>query len=472
MIGGSTRRSNLSSLGTLTMLILFPIVLLIRPPAAPTQDRLPPVSEARLKSRSHGRLTPRRVHPGRLARRAALSGVVSKICLELLQSNGVRAWDGHLTLVVRGESSKTLAPGGIWEASFSPDGRSMVFRDSTDHVWLAGADGTGARDLTTHALDFTFAGRWFYYTDGDARQMYLFRLLAPDGQPELVGSAPQPSWDPPASGYNAIPYGVSSDGEMVVVCNGTEDSCQLITAGNPPIQMPPNTYAAFSPDSRWLLNGCELHDNQTGISRTFCDTADWGNPQFAADDVHVALFSGGNLRVLDLTTAVQTQLPKPPFWPDPMGITSDGSRVYAQDGRGGAWFIDTSGGDWTQLGSDPSPSVRALLNSGGLGVSQDTRVLAFGSSSQGIVESVDGGPPRVITHDGKPLAGLVPRFLSPGNQGKASPPGGLPQPHLVDRFRPVCADERWKARWNALRRCSSINQRLVTREAGDLRDLR
>ncbi|MFL5312272.1 MAG: hypothetical protein ACJ79H_17710, partial [Myxococcales bacterium] len=328
---------------------------------------------------------------------------------------------GDLVVATRGGAIKQLAAEGVWYGAFTNDGSAVVYRTQPHGVTLVHTDGSNPRQLTTQD-EFTLAGRWLYYTDARNGQLALFRLAPPDGDPELVAGVPDPSTGPLTSG---ISYWTSPDGDLVVFCHGTPWTCSLVPAASKsPIEFAGSGASwQFSPDSNWVLNGCDLYD-RNGAVRRVCDVIGWLAATFSPDG-KLAIFDARATRVITLASMAETQLP--PFSEAlfyPWGFTPDGSRLIASasdsTGRPAKFFVaNAAGGQWIELSNDAYSQKGASDFPVGLAISPDSRIVATSSRSQGVVESIAGGPAQVVTHSGDPLFFATPVFEPAGGHGKA-----------------------------------------------------
>jgi hypothetical protein len=141
-------------------------------------------------------------------------------------------------LVTIGEPTRPLVSNLPYvSARLSPDGRSIVFTqphleepysETPYALSLARGDGTGAGLLAAKSGYSTFAGPWFYYDDESGPSISLYRLLPPDGNPEMLAT-----FDPP----HAYPSGSfsasnSPDGKSVAYCHSpapTVSDCFLLS---------------------------------------------------------------------------------------------------------------------------------------------------------------------------------------------------------------------------------------------------
>jgi hypothetical protein len=331
-----------------------------------------------------------------------------------------------LELVTIGGPTTTLAAAspGVW-GGFSPDGRSILFTRplQSSYEWhLARADGTGARLLTVKSDYNQFAGRWLYYEDENSPTIAFYRLLPPDGEPQLLATFDPPHAFPSGS-FSAV---TSPDGESVAYCHSPSagaENCFLLAAGSTRPVTLPGAARVWSPDGRWLLSGfCEMVD-LSGSVREVCD------PQVESagvspDGKTLAIVSLGStwppsqssvhIRLHSVATGTDVMLPTPPF---DGGVyrpafffqfTPDGSRVIAFLGAS-AFSAPVAGGPWTQIVSDGPP----IPHRGEVYVSLDSRIIAVPSESLGLVESINGAPPATIGA----FFGVA--FEPPGGLGKA-----------------------------------------------------
>src|SRR6266446_4206822 len=176
-----------------------------------------------------------------------------------------------MELVTVGTPAVTLTSGTPYtSARFSPDGRSILLLQPSaiqddPTLTLIRGDGTAARQLTSASRWAGFAGRWLYYDDESGADEVLYRLLPPDGDPQVIASFPPPHAFPGAS----LDYSTSPDGESVLYCHspsGGVENCFLTSPVSASLPVP-GWVRLWAPDGRWVISGgCTLID-ATGASR-------------------------------------------------------------------------------------------------------------------------------------------------------------------------------------------------------------
>ena len=354
----------------------------------------------------------------------------------LVSHQPVNTQPDGLTLVTVGAPPRTLiARSGSW-GWFSPDGRSIVFGaqyGQPGELNLAHSDGSGSRQLTTRSSYPSFAGRWFYYDDESGAGVSLYRVLAPDGEPELIAS-----FQPP-QGLSFLP---SPDGESVAWCHylaNFTSECYLRAAGSAtPVKIADGLLGTprWAPDGSFLVGACEII-SLDGSSRRWCDSAKAGSSSVSNDFRYavVALDNGSwpptqadlEIRLHDFATGATTVVPtpgpfdggvfRPSFY---VGLTGDGSRLIAELGAS-LFTASTSDLRWTEVSATGANNSRFST----LAVSPDSRKVAI-YGDQGLVESVDGNAPRVVGPPG--------RSLQYGQRLRFEPAGGLDKAFFFDAY--------------------------------------
>jgi len=325
--------------------------------------------------------------------------------------NQFKPGTGDLFVTERGGATTQIEADGVWYGDFTSDGTSIVYRTfAHDAIELVRTDGTGRRQLSSGGT-FAIAGRWVYFTDLVDGQTELWRVLPPDGTPELISNGP-----------GSVDFAISRDGEMVSVSlayGPAPRTYSLIPAGSSkpiPLAGP----AEFSPDGNWFLSACDLYDRTGRVVRHICDNL--GGAAFSEDATKLAIVDDAATRVITLASMAESRLPRPPGGLD--RLTPDGSCAIARAGGTtvdsfGLYVACTDGGDWMPLSNDVySPRFLPDIPFG-LAISPDSRVIATSSLSQGVVASIEGGPARVMTKDGKSLLFAPPIFEPAGGHDRA-----------------------------------------------------
>lgn len=355
----------------------------------------------------------------------------------LVSHQAVKNWPfdaGDLALVTEGEPTRTLVAHGAAAAQFSPDGSAIVFDSMNGRqrdVNLARADGSGVRQLSAKSALVTFAGRWLYYSDESAGPVAFYRVLPPDGAPELIATLP------PRDSQIAFEVWPSPDGERVAYCNyQTRESvdCFLYDGGTNIRFAETITFnPRWAPDGSWLVTRpCELVDS-SGTARRFCDETLVNSAQAYDNRSTLAWFQaaapGLEVHLLDLATTTETVLPPLPPWDAhafrgafELRFTPDGSRLLALLGAS-SFSIATRGisaqaasAGWTQISNDSIPDPRR----GTAVVRADSRIIADTSESMGVIESIDGGPAHAVGPPGRRLfEASRPNFEPSGGLDKA-----------------------------------------------------
>ena len=346
-----------------------------------------------------------------------------------------------LSLVTRGQETRVLVPAPrIGDASFTPDGRSIIFETAEygqfQDLNLARADGSGVRRLALrHSYlpsgRFALSGPWLYYTEESDVASSLYRVDPPGGAPELLADFRR------AGEGSAALWGTTSpDGESVAYwfwsSLGRPADGYLQWAGSAaPLRLPATEdyrwWAIWAPDGSWLLiHPCVLVDMAGGV-QTLCDASNWtaGMPALSPDGRFLATLardsSGWNVHLITVPTGTDVVLASLGPIDEPwfrsayaVAFTPDGSRVVAVVGYS-SFSASIDGGPWTSISSNRGshyPNEPVLPD-----ISPDSRIIAD-RSVDGIVESIDGGPPHGIhSPDGSPVAALS--FEPSGGQDKA-----------------------------------------------------
>ena len=128
-----------------------------------------------------------------------------------------------------------------------PDGR-LLYADGQGDLWVIGADGTNARQLTIHAgvnSQPAVAGAYIVFTSTRSGRAEIWRMNADGGQLAQLttsgGARPQ----------------ATPDGQWVIYENGAGRQCALwkvpLNGGTPlPVAAPEARAAALSPDGQWV----------------------------------------------------------------------------------------------------------------------------------------------------------------------------------------------------------------------------
>src|SRR5688572_1796871 len=114
------------------------------------------------------------------------------------------------TLPITGGEATRITSGQAYDMqpAFSPDGKKLVFisdRNGSENVWVANADGTKPRAITTTERDNYMSPTWA--PDGDyviaakGAQLWIYNEAGGSGV-QMTGVAPTP---PPAAGAPAAP---------------------------------------------------------------------------------------------------------------------------------------------------------------------------------------------------------------------------------------------------------------------------
>jgi hypothetical protein len=350
----------------------------------------------------------------------------------ILVSHGLPPAD--LALVTIGGPTKTLERHEAGAGEFSPDGRAIVFntrsRDEPYNLHLARGDGSGSRKLTTRSAESALSGSSLYYADGAAADILIYQVVLPDGKPELLATFPAP--------HELVSVSPSPGGESVVYCHSQElgsDQCFLLSPTSvTPRPLAHGIGAHWAPDGSWLLaSSCELID-RSGQTRKICDdaptTIDTLLPTTIAspDGRLLAVLSGRwppaqeslRIHVYDVQTATDLAFSTPGpfdgtvFRPAVhLRFTPDGSRLIAELGDS-LFTAPSSGGSWIEVSADGAHDP----GQGTLAVSPDSHIVAI-TGSHGVVESIDGGPPRAVAPPDGPLSQGTQIIFEPAGLHKA-----------------------------------------------------
>ncbi len=168
-----------------------------------------------------------------------------------------------------GYRALTRRPGAEFDGAWSPDGKSIVYRDSRrginddDEVYIAAADGTHVRNLSKFpgandwGADWSADGRWIAFNsdrDGGPLRGYLVR---PDGsdlhQIQADGWFEYPSFSP--DGRSMVFTGhAESDYEVYTVELATGTTRQLTNSSGD------DTWPVWSPDGKSIAFSSERDD--------------------------------------------------------------------------------------------------------------------------------------------------------------------------------------------------------------------
>lgn len=107
------------------------------------------------------------------------------------------------TVDVEGGDATALVTGSSFDTQpvFSPDGREIAFisdRDGSENLWIAAADGSGARALSRGDNGVLIAPAW----SADGRQIHVTRF---EQRNRLVGDIPGTLWSYPRAGGAGMP---------------------------------------------------------------------------------------------------------------------------------------------------------------------------------------------------------------------------------------------------------------------------
>jgi hypothetical protein len=338
-----------------------------------------------------------------------------------------------LFLVTRNAVTRVGPEGpAVWGA-FSPNGRWIEFhvagQGQDGDLRIARPDGSGARVLAAHPFAFysdadpVSAGRWLYYTDVSDAAVSVFRVQAPNGEPEPIHS-----WPAGNIFKHGVQMTVSPDGESVVYCGN--DACTLRRADGATFRAPDSflPVPAWAPDGAHVwTSGCQVMDLAGNvIDVPGCTDADSWYRAWSPDGRRIATWLlstfTNDVRVLDLSTGEVTKLPMPSpadqsvFRPrKEISFTPDSSRVVVVAGHA-SFTAPVTGGAWTMV--SPEHGSACLACSDIPVTSPDSRVVADGSLD-GLALSVDGAPPRIIrSPDGEDVRWLT--FEPAGGLGRAA----------------------------------------------------
>jgi hypothetical protein len=127
--------------------------------------------------------------------------------------------------------------------------------------------------------------------------------------------------------------------------------------------------------------------------------------------------------------------------------TPDDSRLIALGPGTSLFAAPTAAGEWLELSNDAFYQRYSFLPLG-FSISPDSRIVAAGSVSLGVVESIDGGQARAVDHAGSKLYPAPPIFEPSGGRGKAlffeTDPG-------ASAYRPAIANADGSGDWIRLR---------------------
>jgi hypothetical protein len=295
------------------------------------------------------------------------------------------------------------------------NGRAIVFntrsRDEPYNLNLARGDGSGIRRLTSLSSRSALGRSSLYYVDAAGTDASVYRIALPDGKPELLATFPPP--------HDSVDLTSSPGGESVAYCHSQQlgsDRCFLLSPTSvTPHPLPHGIGAIWARDGSWLLgSSCELIE-MSGQTRKICDdpatTIDTLTPTTVAspDGRFLAVLSGRwppaqeslRIHVYEVQTATDLAFSTPgPFDGTVfrpalhLRFTPDGSRLIAELGDS-LFTAASTGGSWIEVSADGAHDP----GHGTLAVSPDSHIVAI-TGSHGVVESIDGGPPRAVDSGG------------------------------------------------------------------------
>jgi hypothetical protein len=337
---------------------------------------------------------------------------------------------GDLALVTLGGPTQPLPGPAMWAFS-TPDSRSIVFGmgDCTETVYIARADGSGSRLLTSKG-SYRLQGPWLYYEDYGDTVVSLYRLRHPDGAAELVVSFPSPQRPPDSYiWFPSFPAWPSPDGETVAWCtpasSPSSPECYLLPAGSSTKVKLPGLPVEWARDGSWLRTYlCTVVDRAGNILQDaqICNFigASAGRTTFFSRDRALAALPerNGNLvevHVYTVASGAEVVLPGLPG-PLELSFAPDGSRVIAvgrefPDDRSSLWTAPVAGGDWTLVSDD--------MTYFGFNTSPDSHIVAAASRSLGVVLSIDGRAPFAVSDPAGKVLVVPPMFEPPGGRAKA-----------------------------------------------------
>lgn len=216
---------------------------------------------------------------------------------------------GDDVVVVAPDGGRRRLLTGAGDAAYSPDGTLVAFSRNGE-LWLANADGSGQRRLTTTPKVAEWGPAWspdgklLAYTalvDG-ARQIRLFRL--PTGPSVRVAGGTGEDWSPAIAGNGALAFVSTRGGTPAVYVAGENGAGARLFDAVPP-EAPPTDLRdlAWSPDGRRLAYTVQNGDGTTTVdvddgTTTVAIAAGaqhpvWspGGERIAYDDGHGALSS-------------------------------------------------------------------------------------------------------------------------------------------------------------------------------------
>jgi hypothetical protein len=230
---------------------------------------------------------------------------------------------GDDVVAIASDGRRTHLLTGAGDAAYSPDGTLVAFSRDGD-LWLANADGSGQRRLTTtpHVSEWgpvwTPDGKALAYTaevDG-ARQIRLIRL--PTGPSARIAAGGGEDWSPSIAPGGSLAFVSDRSGSPAVyVASGNGTGARPFDSTPPPAPPADLRDLAWSPDGRRLAYTVQAADGTTAI-----DVDD------GATQVQVGAAGGQH-----------------PVW------SPDGTRIAYDDGAGALSSVAADGTDLRSLGA-------------------------------------------------------------------------------------------------------------------------